>query len=100
MVLEVTAKTDKGTVIDMGRKEYWELGMDIDGDHRLGAWQIKEIIDLTIQPRDKTKERFVTELPPDTKSAEVEVKITYYPSGTDKNGLEAQRVTKKLNFEK
>ncbi len=100
MVLEVTAKTDKGTVIDIGRKEYWELGMDLDGDHRLGAWQIKEIIDLTLPPSKTTKESFVTELPQDTKSAEVEVKITYYPSGTDKKGLEAQKVIKKLNFEK
>lgn len=100
MVLEATAKTDKGTVIDMGRKEYWELGMDLDGDHRLGAWQIKEIIDLTIQPGDKTKERFVTELPPDTKNAEVEVKITYFPSGPAGKGIDVHKVVKKLNFEK
>ena len=39
MVLEVTAKTDKGTVVPIGKKEYWELGMDMDGYHRVGAWQ-------------------------------------------------------------
>lgn len=100
MVLEAAAKTDKGAVIEMGRKEYWELGMDIDGDHRLGAWQIKEIIDLALQPGEKTRERFAAELPLDTKSAEIEVRITYYPSGTDKKGIEAQKVVKRLSFEK
>ena len=97
----MTAKTDKGVIINIGRKEYWELGMDLDGDHRLGAWQIKEIIDLTLPPMKTTKERFVAELPPDTKNAEVEIKVTYYPSGiTGKTVLEAHRVVKNLSFEK
>ncbi|HXX57955.1 MAG TPA: hypothetical protein VEI96_08135 [Thermodesulfovibrionales bacterium] len=97
----MTAKTDKGAVIDIGKKEYWELGMDLDGDHRLGAWQIKEIIDLTLPPRNTTKERFVAELPPDTKNAEIEIKVTYFPSGpTGKPVLELHKVVKKLNFEK
>lgn len=96
----MTAKTDKGTVIDMGKKEYWELGMDLDGDHRLGAWQIKEIIDLTLPPRKVTKERFVTELPAETKSADVEVKVTYFPSGPAGKPIEVHKAVKKLNFEK
>lgn len=97
MVLEVTAKTDKGTVITMGKKEYWELGMDLDGDHRLGAWQIKEVIDLTLPPKKTTKESFVTELPADTKSAEVEVKVIRHAGFKT---FELYRLTKKLNFEK
>ncbi|HET6514606.1 MAG TPA: hypothetical protein VFG09_05550 [Thermodesulfovibrionales bacterium] len=96
----MTAKTDKGTVVNMGKKEYWELGMDLDGDHRLGAWQIKEIIDLTLPPMKTTKERFVSELPQDTKNAEIEVTVTYFPSGPAGKGLEAHKVTKKLNFER
>ncbi len=93
----MTAKTDKGTVINIGKKEYWELGMDLDGDHRLGAWQIKEIIDLTLPPMKTTKERFVTELPPDTKSAEIEVTVTRL-AGSKK--LELYKTVKKLSFEK
>lgn len=93
----MTAKTDKGTVINMGKKEYWELGMDIDGDHRLGAWQIKEIIDLTLPPKKTTKESFVTELPADTKSAEVEVKVTRLAGP---KSFVLYQATKKLNFEK
>lgn len=93
----MTAKTDKGTVINMGKKEYWELGMDLDGDHRLGAWQIKEVIDLTLPPMKTTKESFVTELPADTKTAEVEVKVTRHAG---KKTFELFKATKKLNFEK
>ncbi len=96
----MTAKTDKGTVVPVGRKEYWEIGLDGDGDHRLGAWQIKEVIDLSLQPLKTAKERFVTGFPPDTKNAELEVKVTFYPSGTTGKGLEIHRIVKHLNFEK
>ena len=96
MVLEVTAKTDSGKIIPIGRKEYREIGVDLDGKERLGAWQIKEVIDLSLQPRKTTKERFVTELPEDTKSAEIEVKVTYYPA--PKTAVEVHKVTKKLNY--
>lgn len=91
----MTAKTDKGTVINMGKKEYWELGMDLDGDHRLGAWQIKEVIDLTLPPKKTTKESFVTELSADTKTAEVEVKVIRHAGSKT---FELYRFTKKLNF--
>ena len=80
MVLEVTAKTDKGTVVPIGKKEYWELGMDMDGYHRIGAWQIK----------------FVTELGEGVKSADVEVKVTYFPAA--KTELVVHEATKKLTF--
>jgi hypothetical protein len=96
VVLEVTAKTDKGTVTAMGKKEYWEIGLDLDGRHRLGAWQIKEILDLTLPPRRTTSERFMSELPADTKSAEVEVLVTYHPSA--KTTIEVGRIVKTLHF--
>jgi hypothetical protein len=96
VVLEVTAKTDKGTVVSVGKKEYWELGMDLEGYHRMGAWQIREIIDLTLPPRKTTTERFVTELPEGSTSADVTVKVTYYPS--PKTELVIHDVTKRLKF--
>jgi hypothetical protein len=76
--MEVTARTDKGAVIAVGKKEYREIGLDLDGSERLGAWQIKEIIDLSLQPKRTTMERFVTEFPEDTGSAEIEVILKYY----------------------
>lgn len=96
MVLEVTAKTDKGEKITVGSKEYWEIGLDLDGNHRFGAWEIKEIIDLTIPPRNTLRERFMAELPEGTKSATVEVKLNYHPS--KKITLEVHKVEKEVVF--
>jgi hypothetical protein len=39
---------------------------------RLGAWQIKEILDLSLPPRAVTQEKIIKELPAGTKSADVE----------------------------
>jgi hypothetical protein len=72
------------------------VGLDLDGDHRVGAWQIKEILDLSLPPRKTTKERFITELPEGTKSAEIEVKVTAYPS--PKNEVSVHKVVKTIRF--
>ncbi len=78
MVLEVTAKDPKtGKVLHQEKKEYFEIGLDIEGRMRYGAWQIKEILDLTLQPLRTREERFFFLLPKDTHEALVEVK-TYY----------------------
>jgi hypothetical protein len=94
--MEVTAKTNTGTVVLMGKKEYWEVGLDLDGDHRVGAWQIREIVDLSLPPRKTTTERFITELPEGTKSVEIEVKITAYPS--PKTEVPVHKVVKTITF--
>jgi hypothetical protein len=94
--MEVTAKTNTGTVVLMGKKEYWEVGLDLDGDHRVGAWQIREIVDLSLPPRKTTTERFITELPEGTKSVEIEVKITAYP--TPKTEVPVHKVVKTITF--
>jgi hypothetical protein len=94
--MEVTAKTNTGTVVLMGKREYWEIGLDLDGDHRVGAWQIREIVDLSLPPRKTTSERFITELPEGTKSAEIEVKITAYPS--PKTEVPVHKVMKTITF--
>ncbi len=94
--MEVTAKTNAGTVVLIGKKEYWEVGLDVDGDHRTGAWQIREIVDLSLPPRKTTTERFITELPEGTKSAEIEVKITAYPS--PKAEVPVSKVVKTIMF--
>jgi hypothetical protein len=96
VVLEVTARTESGVVIPMGRKAYWEVGLDLDGDHRLGAWQIKEIVDLALPPRKTTAERFIAELPEGTKSAEIEVKITVSP--VPNTEIPLHRVVKTITF--
>lgn len=93
----MTAKTDQGTTLTVGKKEYYEIGYDLDGKQRMGSWQIKEIVDLCLQPRKIIEERFLTELPEGTKNADIEIKVTMFP--TPKMELVIHRVVKKLKFE-
>lgn len=92
----MTAKTDRGEAVPIGKKEYWEIGLDLDGNHRYGAWQIKEIVDLTLPPRKTVQERFMAELPKGTGSADVEITVTYHPS--KKITLEVYKATRKVTF--
>lgn len=98
MVMEVTARTDKGMVIPVAKKEFREVGLDLDGRQRSGSWEIKEIVDLALQPGKTLQERFVTELPGDTRSAEIEVKVSMWPS--PKKELVMDRVLRRIDFER
>ncbi len=93
----MTAKTDKNTVLPIGRKEYNEIGYDIDGRQRMGSWQIREIADFALQPNKRTEERFIKELPEGTGSAEIEVKVSLWPD--PKTELVAHRMVKRVRFE-
>jgi hypothetical protein len=96
--MEVTARTDNGSVIAIAKKEYREIGVDVDGNERLGAWQIKEIIDLSLPPNKKTHERFLAEFPENTKSADIEVVLKYYLTPAYESVVHT--VTKKVSFGK
>lgn len=79
----MTAKDPKsGKVLHQEKKEYFEIGLDIEGRMRYGAWQIKEILDLTLMPLKTREERFFFTLPKDTKEALVEVKVSYCIKGS------------------
>jgi hypothetical protein len=96
VVLEVTAKTDQGTLILIGRREYMEIGYDLDRNQRMGSWEIKEILDLSLQPGGKAEERFVAEMPEGTRRADVEVRVTMFPS--PKEEIIVHRVIKTIDF--
>jgi hypothetical protein len=57
VVLEVIAKDRSGREIGRKRIDYVHMGIDVDNYQRHGAWQIKEIIDLSIQPLETRRER-------------------------------------------
>ncbi len=80
MVLEVTAKDNKGRTFKEVRS-YYPIGVDLDGYMRYGAWQIKELVDLTLQPRTVQKERMILEFDKDVETADVTVNVYYYISG-------------------
>jgi hypothetical protein len=96
-VLEVTAKTDKGNIIPVGMKEYFEIGYDLSGNQRMGSWEIKEILDFSLQPLKATEERFLQELLEGTKSAEIEIKVALWPSPTKE--LVIHQSVRKVIFE-
>ena len=67
------------------QKKYFEIGRDMDGRMRYGAWQIKEIVDLTLQPLEVKKEQFLMNFDTDVKEVEIEAVLTYFVSGKMKD---------------
>jgi hypothetical protein len=96
VVLEVTAKDNKGKEYKEV-KSYYPIGIDLDGYMRYGAWQIKEMIDLTLQPKTIQKEQVIFEFDKDITSADVAVNVYYYISG--KKGDKIYSASKHLSFE-
>ena len=78
----MTAKDLEGKVYLEAQKNYFEIGVDTDGDMRYGAWQIKEIIDLTLPPLQTQKEKFIVHFDSDTSGVEIEVKLSYFIKGS------------------
>ncbi|RMD59981.1 MAG: hypothetical protein D6828_00725 [Nitrospirae bacterium] len=74
----MTAKDENGKILLQKKKEYIHIGIDVDNYQRYGAWQIKEIIDLAIQPREVTKERFELAFPKETDKATLITRLYYY----------------------
>jgi len=64
------------------QKKYFEIGRDMEGRMRYGAWQIKEIVDLTLQPLEIQREQYLMNFDTDVEAAEIEAVLSYYISGT------------------
>lgn len=90
MVLDVTARNlaesdPEKQVIFADSKKYFEIGRDMEGRMRYGAWQIKEIVDLTLQPLETKKEEFLMNFDTDVEEVEIEAVLTYFVSGKIKD---------------
>jgi len=86
VVLDVTARNlaesdPEKQVLFSAQKNYFEIGRDMDGRMRYGAWQIKEIVDLTLQPMEKQKEQFLLNFDTDVEEVEIEAILTYFING-------------------
>jgi hypothetical protein len=77
VVLDVTAKIEKGNKVFSYQKIWQEIGTDLNGDQQFKAWEIKNTIDLALQPRQKHTETLTIEFPEATTSAEIEATLTY-----------------------
>lgn len=75
----MTAKdTVTGKVVWSQKKEFFEPGLDLDGDRRYGAWQMKDVLDFTLPPRKTTTEKYYAVFPEASKKVELEVTVKYF----------------------
>ncbi len=104
MVLDVTAKNldekdPKKQILFTDQKIWWEIGKDLEGRMRYGAWQIKEIVDLTLQPMETRKERFLMNFDTDIETVEIEVKLSYFISGKKGDVIHSEKKTFEYDFD-
>ena len=102
MVLDVTArnleeKDPQKQVMFVAQEKYFEIGRDLDNRMRYGAWQIKEIVDLTLQPMQTRREQYLMHFDTDVMEVEIEATLSYYISG--KKGDLVYSIKEKLVYE-
>jgi hypothetical protein len=83
VVLDVTAKNldeedPAKQLLFSDQRIWWEIGTDLHGRMSYGAWKIKEIVDLTLQPMEARKERFLMNFDTDIKTVEIEATLSYF----------------------
>ena len=74
-------KDPEKQVLFAASEKYFEIGRDLQNKMRYGAWQIKEIVDLTLQPLEKKKEQYILNFDTDIENVEIEAKLSYFISG-------------------
>ncbi len=79
------------------QEKYFEIGRDTQNRMRYGAWQIKDIVDLTLQPMQTRREQYLINFDTDVEEVEIEANLSYYISG--KKGDVVYSVKEKLTFE-
>jgi hypothetical protein len=92
------AETDpEKQILFQTQEKYFEIGRDLENRMRYGAWQIKEIVDLTLQPLQTRKERYLMHFDTDVEEVELEATLSYFVSG--KKGDVVYSVKEKLSFD-
>ncbi len=74
----MTAKTETGAKVYGYQKTWREIGVDLAGNQQFKSWEIKNTLDLSLQPRQTATERLTIPLPDGTKSVEIEAVLTYH----------------------
>lgn len=98
MVLDVTAKTEKGAKAFSYQKVWQEIGTDLAGNQQVRAWDIKNTIDLALQPRRTHTEILPIQLPEGTTVAEIDATLTYHHRPGDE--FVVHRVERRVVFRK
>lgn len=92
----MTARNESGRKVWSHRKIWQELGVDLHSVQQVKSWEIKNTIDLSLQPRQTHTERLLVPLPEGTRAAEIEAVITYQHRPGEE--FVVHRLVKKLPF--
>ncbi len=92
-------KDPKKQLLFSDQKVWWEIGIDLEGRMRYGAWQIKEIVDLTLQPMEIRKERFLMNFDTDVETVEIVVNLSYFINGKKGNVIHSEKKTLEYDFD-
>lgn len=79
------------------QEKYFEIGRDLQNRMRYGAWQIKEIVDLSLQPMQTKREQYLMHFDTDVEEVEIEAVLSYFVSG--KKGDIVYSVKEKISYE-
>jgi hypothetical protein len=94
----VTAKTASNPKVFSYQKVWQEIGVDLKGEQKVKAWEIKNTIDLALQPRRTHTETLSINFPEGTDAAEIEATLTYqHRPGED---FVVHRIVRKITFNK
>ncbi len=77
VVMEITAKDEKGTLVWSAEKEFFQPALDIEGNRSYDPWKVKDILDFTLPPRKTTTEKYYAVFPEKTRNIKLEVKVRY-----------------------
>ena len=102
MVLDVTAKNlaesdPEKQILFQTQEKYFEIGRDMENRMRYGAWQIKDIVDLTLQPLETRKESYLMNFDTDIEEVEIEATLSYFISG--KSGEVVYAITETVSYD-
>lgn len=77
-------------------RTWLEIGVDAAGDMRYGAWQIKDVIDLALQPLETERLRYRMHFEPGIRELTVRAQLRYFLSAT--KGEEVHTVEQTVRF--
>jgi hypothetical protein len=98
VVLDVTARTESNPKVFSYQKVWQEIGVDLNGEQKIKAWEIKNTIDLALQPRRRQTETLTINFPEGTGAAEIEATLTYQHRPGEE--FVVHRVVRQVNFRK
>ncbi len=92
----MTAKTEAGAKIFGHQKVWQEIGVDLAGKQQFKSWEIKNTIDMALQPRRTHTETLTIPFPDGATAGEIEATITYHHRPGEE--FVVHRVTRRVAF--